>query len=366
MGEITTMDMLSPPRQCRDSDSWHILNESPPVTPVKRWNDDGDGPDSAQRSPLRPLKGPKIASTEPVKQRKDRFIPRRSEMDLDVSLFNLTKNPTIAAEQDDYEKALSCSLLGRPRAGSKADNRIKSRVLNFSSGPVSSSQLQENEMASGSIWALARRDRDPLLSTTKQKPVRYIAQAPERILDAPELLDNFYLNLLDWSQRNIVAIALGQTVYMWNASTGAITQLKALAWCPFEPNLLASGGGTTDRKIRFWNAQSGACINTIDTKSQVCSLLWSKKNKELLSSHGFSQNQLTLWKYPTMSKVTELTGHTSRVLHTALSADGTTVVSAAADETLRFWKVFDDGNSSGKDREKPENTARASKHMCIR
>jgi len=422
-------------------------------------------------------------------------------MDLDVSLFNLTKNPTISAEQDDYEKALSCSLLGRPRAGSKADNRIKSRVLNFSSGPVSSSQLQENEMASGSIWALARRDRDPLLSTTKQKPVRYIAQAPERILDAPELLDDFYLNLLDWSQRNIVAIALGQTVYMWNASTGAITQLmetteegnhitsvrwggggaylaigtnnacvqlwdsetcrqvrgmrghearvgaldwnehllstgsrdcsilnhdvrvaqhvvstvqthtqevcglrwspsgsqlasggndnllsiwdlqgsstrynltqheaavKALAWCPFEPNLLASGGGTTDRKIRFWNAQSGACINTIDTKSQVCSLLWSKKNKELLSSHGFSQNQLTLWKYPTMSKVTELTGHTSRVLHTALSADGTTVVSAAADETLRFWKVFDDGNSSGKDREKPENTARASKHMCIR
>jgi cell division cycle protein 20 (cofactor of APC complex) len=41
-----------------------------------------------------------------------------------------------------------------------------------------------------------------------------------------------------------------------------------------------------------------------------------------------------------MTKVTELTGHTSRVLHTALSADGTTVVSAAADETLRFWKVF--------------------------
>ena len=36
----------------------------------------------------------------------------------------------------------------------------------------------------------------------------------------------------------------------------------------------------------------------------------------------------------------ELTGHTSRVLHLAQSPDGETVVSGAADETLRFWKVF--------------------------
>ena len=40
-----------------------------------------------------------------------------------------------------------------------------------------------------------------------------------------------------------------------------------------------------------------------------------------------------------MTKIAELTGHTSRVLHLATSPDGCTVVSAAADETLRFWKV---------------------------
>lgn len=33
-------------------------------------------------------------------------------------------------------------------------------------------------------------------------------------------------------------------------------------------------------------------------------------------------------------------GHTSRVLHMAMSPDGSTVVSAAADETLRLWKCF--------------------------
>jgi WD40 repeat protein len=42
-----------------------------------------------------------------------------------------------------------------------------------------------------------------------------------------------------------------------------------------------------------------------------------------------------------MTRVAELTGHTSRVLHMAMSPDGTTVVSAAGDETLRFWNIFD-------------------------
>lgn len=41
-----------------------------------------------------------------------------------------------------------------------------------------------------------------------------------------------------------------------------------------------------------------------------------------------------------MNKITELHGHTNRVLHMALSPDGSTVCSASSDETLRFWKVF--------------------------
>ena len=123
--------------------------------------------------------------------------------------------------------------------------------------------------------------------------------------------------------------------------------VKALAWCPFQSNLLASGGGTADRTIKFWNTTTGACLNSIDTGSQVCALQWNRHEKEILSSHGFSQNQLCLWKYPTMAKVAEMNGHTSRVLHLAQSPDGTTVASAAADETLRFWKCFGDGSSAG-------------------
>jgi WD40 repeat protein len=36
---------------------------------------------------------------------------------------------------------------------------------------------------------------------------------------------------------------------------------------------------------------------------QVCNLVWSKNVNELVSTHGYSQNQIIVWRYPTMSKV---------------------------------------------------------------
>ncbi|GLE10565.1 hypothetical protein PINS_up022711 [Pythium insidiosum] len=116
--------------------------------------------------------------------------------------------------------------------------------------------------------------------------------------------------------------------------------VKALAWCPWERHLLASGGGTADRTIKFWNASTSRLLHSVNTGSQVCGLVWAKTEKELLSSHGFSQHELCLWRYPSMTRIREFTGHTARVLHLALSPDGSSVVSAAADETLRFWNVF--------------------------
>ena len=55
--------------------------------------------------------------------------------------------------------------------------------------------------------------------------MRCIPQFPEKILDAPDLVDDYYLNLLDWSQDNILAVCLAQTVYLWNAVSGEIKQL---------------------------------------------------------------------------------------------------------------------------------------------
>ena len=48
---------------------------------------------------------------------------------------------------------------------------------------------------------------------------------PERILDAPELVNDYYLNLLDWSADNRLAVALGENVYLWNAGRIDFTML---------------------------------------------------------------------------------------------------------------------------------------------
>ena len=45
-----------------------------------------------------------------------------------------------------------------------------------------------------------------------------------------------------------------------------------------------------------------------------------------------------------MEKISTLTGHSHRVLYLAMSPDGTTIVTGAGDETLRFWNVFPSRN----------------------
>jgi len=36
--------------------------------------------------------------------------------------------------------------------------------------------------------------------------------------------------------------------------------VKALAWCPWQRHLLASGGGSRDQTIKFWNTDSGQLL----------------------------------------------------------------------------------------------------------
>ncbi|KAF3834818.1 hypothetical protein F7725_027376 [Dissostichus mawsoni] len=299
---------------------------------------------------------------------------------------------------------------------------------------------------------------------------------PFKVLDAPELQDDFYLNLVDWSSLNVLSVGLGTCVYLWSACTSQVTRLcdlsvegdsvtsvgwsergnlvavgthkgfvqiwdagagkklfaleghtarvgalawnadqlssgsrdrmilqrdmrtpplqserrlqghrqevcglkwstdhqllasggndnkllvwnhsslspvqtytdhlaavKAIAWSPHQHGLLASGGGTADRCIRFWNTLTSQPLQCMDTSSQVCNLAWSKHANELVSTHGYSQNQILVWKYPALTQVAKLTGHSYRVLYLAMSPDGEAIVTGAGDETLRFWNVF--------------------------
>lgn len=137
--------------------------------------------------------------------------------------------------------------------------------------------------------------------------------------------------LLVWDQR------WSTPVVKFNGHKAAV---KGLAWSPHSRGLLASGGGTADRRIIFHDTIRHEVKNEIDTGSQVCNIMWSRNSNEIVSTHGYSQNHIVIWKYPSMKQTAILMGHTYRVLYLAMSPDGTRIVTGAGDETLRFWDVF--------------------------
>lgn len=155
---------------------------------------------------------------------------------------------------------------------------------------------------------------------------------------------------LKWSFDNSLLASGGNDnkLFLWSARSAApiskfsshCAAVKALAWSPHNHGVLASGGGSADKTIKFWNTLDGSLLDSIDTGSQVCNLMFSKNTKEIVSTHGYSNNEITIWKYPSLQKTATLTGHSSRVLFLAMSPSGETIVTGAGDETLRFWNAF--------------------------
>ena len=142
------------------------------------------------------------------------------------------------------------------------------------------------------------------------------------------------------NDNNLMVWSLHSSKPLMCSNNDHVAAVKAIAWSPHQHNILASGGGTADRTIRFWNTNSYEQIFKIDTGSQVCNLVFSKSSNELVSTHGYSLNQINVWKLPNMQKIATLTGHSFRVLYLSLSPDGQSIVTGAGDKTLKFWNVF--------------------------
>jgi cell division cycle protein 20 (cofactor of APC complex) len=419
---------------------------------------------------------------------------RGSEDDATLSLEGLN----LDADEDDgkvYTKPSPNAVAYQSSLASACGVSLNTRILAFKpAAPESSKPID--------LRSQYNRPLKPASGLSAQFR-RRVPSAPERVLDAPGLVDDYYLNLLDWSSGNQVAIGLERSVYIWSAESGNVSSLleapadtyissvkwsgdgayvgvgmgtgevqiwdveegtklrsmfghetrvgvmgwnkhilstgarsglvfnhdvriaqhkvaelvshtgevcglewradgaqlatgandnlvsiwdarslqapkftktnhraavKALAWCPWQSNLLATGGGSHDRHIHFWNSTTGARTNSIDTGSQVTSLRWSTGYKEIVSSSGFPDNSLSIWSYPTLVKNVEIPAHESRVLHSCLSPDGQMLATAAADESLKFWKLFEKkAGAAGASRESGA-TAKASvvKQMTIR
>ncbi|KAL0667178.1 hypothetical protein Bca4012_029882 [Brassica carinata] len=362
------------------------------------------------------------------------------------------KSGQIHTEQISYGFRLCSSRPHRSPNRSKRRQKKRSAELSPSKEAYRKRLAETLGLNRTRILAFRNKPQPPLHShyhsaSLHQQPLkprrRRIPQSCSKVLDAPNILDDFYLNLLDWGSRNVLAIALGHTLCLWDASTGSVSEfvtieedqgpITSISWAPdgshvalglnnsqvqlwdsssirkirtlngvhhsrvgslaWNNHILTTGGmdgkivnndvrirshvvgtyrghtgeicglkwsgsgmqlasGGNDNVVHVWDRSSASSrwLHRLDEHtSAVKALAWCPSNRiclqlvndrELLSSHGFSQNHLALWKYPSLVKMAELTGHTSRVLFMTQSPDGSTVASAAGDESLRFWDVF--------------------------
>ena len=65
--------------------------------------------------------------------------------------------------------------------------------------------------------------------------------------------------------------------------------IKAIAFCPWQRGLVATGRGSNDRAMHFYYTYSGACLATINVHTQVTSLIWSTTRQEIAANFGFAQ-----------------------------------------------------------------------------
>lgn len=116
--------------------------------------------------------------------------------------------------------------------------------------------------------------------------------------------------------------------------------VKAIDWNPERKGVLVTGGGTADRTIRIWNVcgDTPEMVESIDYGSQICNVKWTKRD-ELITTHGYSQNDVRILDLSRKNRVKVFEGHKNRVIHFGVSDDEEYFVTGSGDETLCVWRV---------------------------
>jgi len=127
--------------------------------------------------------------------------------------------------------------------------------------------------------------------------------------------------------------------------------VKAMAWCPYNHNLLASGGGHADKRICIRSIvgddhQHQRIVQEIQTSGQVCGLFWIKpihgRASHIISCHGDIDSSLSLWSvHPKLNHVQTLKKqHSMRALfvqhfiHPTSNRD--VIMTVSGDEIIQF------------------------------
>ncbi|XP_045349206.1 cell division cycle protein 20 homolog B isoform X4 [Leopardus geoffroyi] len=170
--------------------------------------------------------------------------------------------------------------------GQKCLNQLflTQKVAQWASGKM---QLCEKSQC---VWKGCRDGvRDESFHLKRFNGINYSILQPEVKFHLTGLRNDYYLNILDWNFQNLVAIALGSSVYIWNGEnhnkienidfTLNCNYVSSVSWIK-EGNCLAVG--TSEGEVQLWDVVTKKRLrNMLGHLSVVGALSW---NHYILSS----------------------------------------------------------------------------------
>jgi cell division cycle 20-like protein 1 (cofactor of APC complex) len=142
---------------------------------------------------------------------------------------------------------------------------------------------------------------------------RKINKLPIKVLDAPALQDDYYLNLIDWSTQNYLAVGLASSVYLWNAANSKVNKLcdlgisdtaTSVSWALKGPLF---GLGTNSGEVHIWDVNKMKRVRILHGHTnRVGAIAW---NSSILSTGSRDKTILHRDLRSSTSFVSKLIGH---------------------------------------------------------
>ena len=269
---------------------------------AKRYKSDGvgDGPAPPRvRTPTRSPRRSSQGSPAPGRSPSDRFIPNRTSMDFDEAnhALSVVASPQRKKGDDpaanarpvevEFRRAMRSALLPRSSGGGR---RSSGGADSPRSPPHSASKIfrfgaevqNRPDRFRSALEVIADPRQEPGNDARTAALARPVPTKPSRILDAPDIVDDYYLNLLSWSSSNVLAVALANNVYLWNAATNEVSELLQLeqgdcvtsvSWAPGGSHLCV---GTDSAAVQLWDASRMALVRSMrGHTARVGSLAWN-------------------------------------------------------------------------------------------
>ncbi|OHS97718.1 hypothetical protein TRFO_36005 [Tritrichomonas foetus] len=149
----------------------------------------------------------------------------------------------------------------------------------------------------------------------------------DKILDAPDVTDDFPSKLIDFSNTGLLAVALGTAVYVCNDDiVTELMQRRTIinSVCWWKDQVVLSGNG----KIELWDYQQRIPIRAFESHVNKCVAIASHKNK--LATAGYD-GIVRVYDYRTDNIIYEYQAHHGEIYDIQFSIDGTQIASCGAD-----------------------------------